>query len=82
MKEKGYIHFTEKDMPFIITECECYALQECNKEQQDKYLNELYNVDEDFYLLVNSGIFHDAIGKCVKVTTLCYEYTAIVVEEY
>lgn len=52
----------KSDLPFIIEECQSY-IDQCLSYEQDAYQTELNQVCGHFGQLVDSGIFHDAIGK-------------------
>ena len=55
----------KSDLPFIIEECQDY-IDQSTKQEQEAYQQELNDVCGDFSKLVESGIFHDAIGKVIK----------------
>lgn len=75
-------YYPQNSMPYVISQCKNYIAQEEDKEQQQVYLNELDEVKNDFQLLINSGIFHDAIGKCVNVININNNLIAEVTEVY
>ena len=54
----------KSDLLFIIEECQNY-IDQCLSYEQDAYQTELNQVRGHFSELVDSGIFHDAIGKVV-----------------
>ena len=56
----------KSDLPFIIEECVDYIDQCDSKAERTAYQEELNEVCGDFNNLVESGVFHDAIGKVVN----------------
>ena len=54
--------------------CQNY-IDQCNKYEQEAYQQELNDVCGDFNDLINSGIFHDAIGKIVNIYSNKVEVT-------
>ena len=59
--------YYQSDIKTIVTNCECY-IEECeSQEERQAYQEELERVKDDFYQLVESGVFHDSHGKLVKV---------------
>ena len=56
--------YYKSDLPYIVEDCQDYIDQCCGFEQE-MYQIELDEVCGDFSKLVDSGIFHDAIGKVV-----------------
>lgn len=78
MKTKAYY---KSDLANIIEMCQDYIDQSI-KQEQEAYQQELNEVCNDFSKLVQSGIFHDAIGKVI--TTVGDEkcIAVMVVDEY
>ena len=64
MKTKAYY---KADLAEIIEMCQDY-IDQCNKQEQEAYQQELNDVCGDFSKLVESGIFHDAIGKVINIS--------------
>jgi hypothetical protein len=60
--------YYKNDVDLIINECKNYIVQCEDINEKKEYQDELKRVSNDFYELVNSGIFHDAIGKVVNYT--------------
>ena len=56
--------YYKSDLPYIIEDCQNY-IDQCNKQEQEIYQQELNQTCDDFSKLVDSGIFHDAVGKVV-----------------
>ena len=56
--------YYKSDLPYIVEDCQDY-INQCLSYEQDAYQQELNDVCGDFGKLVDSGIFHDAIGKVV-----------------
>ena len=55
--------YFKSDLSTIISECQDYIDQIDSKKEQQIYQEELNSVVNDFSHIVESGIFHDAIGK-------------------
>lgn len=60
------ILMTEKSLQDILDSCCEYILEEMDEEVALGYQAELDNVD-DWCDIIQTGIFHDAIGEVVKV---------------
>lgn len=60
--------FSKQDLISIVSACQSYIDQTDNIDDKENYQAELDKVACDFAELVNSGIFHDAIGKVVEKT--------------
>lgn len=73
--------YTYYDVPDIIESIEDYISQ-CDAVEQEAYYVELNAVRYDFYKLVESGVFHDAIGKTLNVREIWGNPTAEVETEY
>ena len=73
--------YTYYDVPDIIETIEDYISQ-CDAIEQEAYRVELNAVRYDFYKLVESGVFHDAIGKTLNVREIWGNPTAEVETEY
>jgi hypothetical protein len=64
------ITYTENDRVFIINDMKDYISQS-HPIEREAYQREFQRIENsDFLGLVNSGIFHDAIGKivCHRIT--------------
>ena len=70
--------YFKSDLSTIIEECQDYIDQLDSKEEQQIYQEELNSVVSDFSRIVESGIFHDAIGKVVNKTNISVD----VITEY
>ena len=57
--------YYKSDLANIIEMCQDY-IDQCTKQEQEAYQQELNEVCGDFLDLINSGIFHDAIGEVVN----------------
>ena len=57
--------YYKSDLANIIEICQDY-IDQSNKQEQEAYQRDLNDVCGDFSKLVESGIFHDAIGKVVN----------------
>ena len=57
--------YYKSDLANIIEMCQDY-IDQSNKQEQEAYQRDLNDVCGDFGKLVESGIFHDAIGKVVN----------------
>ena len=63
--------YYKSDLANIIEMCQDY-IDQSNKQEQEAYQRDLNNVCGDFGKLVESGIFHDAIGKVVVKKLTAY----------
>lgn len=69
--------YYKSDLPDIIEMCQDY-IDQCSKYEQETYQQELNDVCGDFNDIINSDIFHDAIGKVVNI----YDNRVEVTTEY
>ncbi len=60
--------FSKQDLISIVSACQNYIDQTDNIDDKENYQAELDKVKGDFFGLINSGVFHDAIGKVVEKT--------------
>lgn len=58
--------FTESDIETLREEIQAYMNQMPDCEELAEYKREVEEVKNDWAKLVDSGIFHDAIGKVVR----------------
>lgn len=73
--------YTTNDHKKIIDDIRGY-IEQTTIEEQKQYIKELNDVKDDFIALVNSGIFHDAIGKVKNIQKVCGKPIVEVVTEY
>lgn len=59
--------YYESDLAEINDSIRDYIDQNENAEQNEQYYAELAKVENDFCALVESGVFHDAMGKTLNV---------------
>lgn len=58
--------FTDSDLETLREEIQAYMNQMPDCEELAEYKREVEEVKNDWAKLVDSGIFHDAIGKVVR----------------
>ena len=58
--------FTDSDLETLREEIQAYMNQMPDCDELAEYKRELEEVKNDWSKLVDTGIFHDAIGKVVK----------------
>ena len=58
--------FTDSDLEALREEIQAYMKQMPDCDELAEYKREVEDVKNDWAKLVDSGIFHDAIGKVVK----------------
>ena len=58
--------YTDNDMEEVIADIESYIEQTEDINEREEYKRELEEVKGKWSKLVNSGVFHDAIGQVVK----------------
>ena len=58
--------FTDSDLETLREEIQAYMNQMPDCDELAEYKREVEEVKNDWAKLVDSGIFHDAIGKVVK----------------
>ena len=73
--------YYENEMAKILEEIEMY-IETCDPEERDEYYYELEKVKNDFVSLCESGVFHDACGKCMNILNDGLFWLAEVETEY
>jgi hypothetical protein len=58
--------YTDNDMEEVIADIESYIEQTEDTNEREEYKRELEEVKGEWGKLVDSGVFHDAIGQVVK----------------
>lgn len=58
--------FTDSDIETLREEIQAYMKQMPDCDELAEYKREVEEVENDWAKLVDTGIFHDAIGKVVK----------------
>lgn len=58
--------FTDSDLETLREEIQAYMKQMPDCDELAEYKREMEEVKNDWVKLVDSGVFHDAIGKVVK----------------
>ena len=58
--------YTDNDMEEVLADIESYIEQTEDTNEREEYKRELEEVKGEWGKLVDSGIFHDAIGQVVK----------------
>lgn len=58
--------YTDNDMEEVIADIESYIEQTEDTNEREEYKRELEEVKDRWSKLVDSGVFHDAIGQVVK----------------
>lgn len=58
--------YYENEKHQIIEEIKDY-INQCDADVQGEYFAELEQVKDDFVALCESGVFHDACGKCINI---------------
>lgn len=74
--------YYESDLAEINDSIRDYIDQNENAEQNEQYCAELAKVENDFCALVESGVFHDAMGKTLNVFENYGQLCAEVETEY
>lgn len=74
--------YYESDLAEINDSIRDYIDQNENAEQNEQYYAELAKVENDFCALVESGVFHDAMGKTLNVFESWGQLCAEVETEY
>lgn len=74
--------YYESDLAEIIDGIRDYIDQNEDAEQNEQYYAELAKVENDFCALVESGVFHDAMGKTLNVFENWGQLCAEVETEY
>lgn len=59
--------YTSNDYDKLLGEINDYINQTESFAEREQYLKELNEVQGNFITLINSGVFHDAIGKIDKI---------------
>lgn len=73
--------YYEEDLVSLVEACQDY-IDQSGQEERKAYQEELDRVKDNFYQLVESGVFHDACGKTLNVFELGGRACAEVVTEY
>lgn len=60
------IIYTSNDMDLILSDIQSYIEQTSDENERIQYTNELNETKNNWDSLIESGIFHDAIGKVVN----------------
>ena len=60
------IIYTSNDMDLILSDIQSYIEQTSDENERIQYTNELNETKDNWDSLIESGIFHDAIGKVVN----------------
>ena len=60
------IIYTSNDMDLILSDIQSYIEQTSDENERIQYTNELNETKNNWDTLIESGIFHDAIGKVVN----------------
>jgi hypothetical protein len=63
MKTKFTYDFTNERKVQLINEEIIPYIEGCNEIERNQYNEELKRVSDDWVKLINSGVYHDAIGK-------------------
>lgn len=58
--------YTDNDMEEVLADIESYIEQTEDTNEREEYKRELEEVKGEWNKLVDSGVFHDAIGQVVK----------------
>lgn len=58
--------YTDNNMKEVLADIESYIEQTEDTNEREEYNRELEEVKGEWSKLVDSGVFHDAIGKVVK----------------
>ena len=58
--------YTDNNMEEVIADIESYIEQTEDINEREEYKRELEEVKGEWSKLVDSGVFHDAIGQVVK----------------
>ena len=74
--------YNKSDKETIITDILSYIEQTPDSNERDNYMSELNEVKNNWYMLVASGVFHDAIGKVVNRKFNGAELEVEVITEY
>ena len=60
------IIYTSNDMDLILSDIQSYFEQTSDENERIQYTNDLYETKNDWNKLIETGVFHDAIGKVVN----------------
>lgn len=74
--------YYESDLADINEDVRNYIDQNENAEEREQYNAELAKVGNDFCALVESGVFHDAMGKTLNVFEIWGQLCAEVETKY
>jgi hypothetical protein len=60
------IIYTSNDMDLILSDIQSYIEQTSDENERIQYTNELNETKNNWDSLIETGVFHDAIGKVVN----------------
>jgi hypothetical protein len=60
------IIYTSNDMDLILSDIQSYIEQTSDENERIQYTNELNETKNNWNKLIETGVFHDAIGKVVN----------------
>ena len=60
------IIYTSNDMDSILSDIQSYIEQTSDENEKIQYTNELNETKNNWDSLIETGVFHDAIGKVVN----------------
>lgn len=60
------IIYTSNDMDLILSDIQSYIEQTSDENERIQYTNELNGTKNNWDSLIETGVFHDAIGKVVN----------------
>lgn len=60
------IIYTSNDMDLILSDIQSYIEQTSDENERIQYTNELNETKNNWNKLIETGAFHDAIGKVVN----------------
>lgn len=73
---------TDSERQAVLADINAYILQTENANERACYQQELYEVGDDWVKLVNSGVFHDAIGKVAGIYKCDKGYAVDIITKY
>lgn len=74
--------YYESEITEIVENITDYIQQTDSAEEREQYTEELAQVKDNFLNLVESGVFHDAMGKTINVFENFGQLVAEVETEY
>ena len=74
--------YYESEITEIVENITDYVQQTDSAEEREQYTEELAQVKDNFLNLVESGVFHDAMGKTINVFENFGQLVAEVETEY